>query len=160
MEFHLEKHAAHVAMVQLREEKHGEESVLATDVRITLDTPNDFLSYLSPTLKWSLYDRPDSAQGELVEDKSHLPRLRYAEIPKIHWDGEMRADVVIHNLVEPGDTEMEGATIDKMVLECLDGGTVTVTFRVKVLPAPKLAAALPVLLGKDVRVTVRPPETA
>jgi hypothetical protein len=81
IEFHLENHAAHIGHLNLREEKHGEESVLAIDIKVEADVANDFLSYLSPTLKWSLYDKPEKQQ-DLIEDANHLPRLRYPEMAK------------------------------------------------------------------------------
>ncbi len=46
MEFNLEKHTAKIAHINLREERHGDDPVLAVDIKVTADVPNDFLSYL------------------------------------------------------------------------------------------------------------------
>ena len=96
MDFELNKQTAKIAHVNFREEKHGEEAVVALDIKITFDSPNDFLSYLSPTLKWSLYDK-QTKQGELIEDKGHLPILRYSQLGEMRWEGEMqRCALTIH----------------------------------------------------------------
>lgn len=152
MEFTLTKQAAKVAHINLREEMHGDESLLGVDIKIEADVPNDFLSYLNPTLKWSLYDKPEK-QGELLEDQGHMPRLRYAEMGQINWAGEMASAVVIHGARKADDLDLEGG-VDKVRLECKDGGTVALTFRVKVLPTAQQSSALVGLLGKDVKVSV------
>ena len=95
--FELSKHKAVIAHLNIREEMHGEEKILAEDIKIQADVPNDFLSYLAPTLKWSLFDRPDAAQVELIKEDGHMPRLRYSQLAPIAWEGKMeRATFVIH----------------------------------------------------------------
>ena len=153
MEFTLTKQAAKVAHINLREEMHGEEPLLAVDVKVQCDVPNDFLSYLAPTLKWSLYDKPDK-QGELIEDTAHLPRLRYPSMAVLRWDGKMeKASLTIHGAKKAQDLQVE-ADVDKLQLECKDGGTVSVTFRAQVIPTPEQSAALVGFLGKEVKVSV------
>ena len=156
LEFNLEKQAAKVAHINVREEMHGDDPILALDVRVETNVPNDFLSYLSPTLKWSLYDKADG-QGELIKDDAHLPALRHAELGVLGWAGEMEgASVVFHGLKKSGDIAIEGS-VDKVRFECKEGGTVALTFRVKVMPTPAQSAALMGLLGHDAKVSVRPP---
>ena len=151
--FTLTKQAAKIAHINLRIEMHGEEELAGMDIKVQADVPNDFLSYLSSTLKWSLYDKPDK-QAELIEDKGHLPRLRYSELGEMHWAGEMdHAVFVVHGAKKSEDLQLEGE-VDKVRIECKDGGTVALTFRVKVLPTPAQTGALSGLLGKDVRVSV------
>ena len=155
LEFNLEKQAAKVAHINVREEMHGEDPILPLDVKVETDVPNDFLSYLSPTLKWSLYDKADG-QGELIKDDAHLSALRYPELGVLGWAGEMEgAAVVFHGLKKATDIELEG-DVDKVRLECKEGGTVALTLRIKVQPTPGQSAALMGLLGHDTKVSVRP----
>ena len=154
LEFNLEKQAAKVAHINLREEKHGDDSVVAIDVKITTDVPNDFLSYLAPTLKWSLYDK-QPGQGELIPDDKHLPHLRYPQLGEIKWGDDMAgAQVLIQNMTMPGDLELT-ADVNKLVLVPKEGGTVEVAFRLQLQPSPKQSAALVGYLGQMVRITVR-----
>ncbi len=154
MEFVLTKHDVRVAHLNLREEKHGEESKQAVDVKVTASVPNDFLSYLHATLKWSLYDKDD--QPDLVPDEKHLPRLRYPEMASIKWGGEMlRANVTFHGAKEKNDWAVE-AKVGKVILDCLDGGTVQVSCNVTFYPEPAQVGALAGILGRDVKLSIEP----
>lgn len=158
--FELSKHGSKIAHLNVRTEKHGEEDVLAVDVTVAADVTNDFLSYLNPTLKWSLYAKPESGQGELIQDESHLPRLRYAELPELRWSGSMpKAAFIIHGKKKSDDLALEGS-VGKLVLGCKDGGTVSIAFKVAVLPTPDQLGALSSLLGTEVKVSVREADAA
>ena len=154
LEFILTKQVAKIAHLNVREEKHGDEPIIAIDIKVETDVTNDFLSYLSPTLKWSLYSK-NPTQGELIEDDNHLPVLRYQELGLIGWDGEMdQAVAIFHGAKKSDDIELE-CEVDKLRFTCRDGGTVTATFRIKVLPTPGQSAALMCMLGKETKISVR-----
>lgn len=151
MEFTLTKHDVRIAHLNLREEKHGEDSKQALDVKISGAVPNDFLSYLHPTLKWSLYDKDD--QPDLVPDEKHLPRLRYASMDPVKWRGEMIASATFHGLKVKDDLDVP-CTVSKLTLDCLDGGSVQITFTCSMYPTPSHVGALAGLLGKDIKLSV------
>ena len=154
--FELLKHKSKIAHLNIREETHGENKVLAEDIKVQADVPNDFLSYLAPTLKWSLYDKSTDAQGELIEDAGHMPRLRYSQLPPLAWSGEMKkATFVVHGAKKADDLAFEG-TVDKLVLDCKDGGTVAITFKAAVYPTAEESGRLAALLGQEHKVSVRP----
>lgn len=157
MEFHLAKHVSKIAHINLREEKHGEEPTLAVDVKVSTDVPNDFLSYLKPTLKWSMYEKKPG-QGDLLPDDGHLPHLRHPELGEMRWKGDMaRANVMISSIDRPEDVGFD-ADVDNLKLDPKDGGTVSIAFRLQLLPTDAQAARLVGFLGKEVRITVRPQE--
>lgn len=154
--FSLKKQTAEIAHLNLREEKHGDDDVLAVDVKVVTNVPNDFLSQLHPTLKWSLYSKGEDGQQELVEDKGHLPHLRYSALPQLAWAGTMKgATFVVHGAKKADDLSFE-AEVGKLRLECKEGGTVMVTFRASVLPTAEQSGALAALLGQEAKVSVRP----
>lgn len=154
--FELSKHKCKIAHLNIREETHGEDKVLAEDIKVQADVPNDFLSYLAPTLKWSLYDKAQDAQGELIEDAGHMPRLRYSQLPPLAWAGEMKkATFVIHGAKKADDLVFE-ADVDKLVLDCKDGGTVAIKFSAAVYPTAEESGRLAALLGQEHKVSVRP----
>lgn len=158
--FELSKHGSKIAHLNVRTEKHGEEDVLAVDVTVASDVTNDFLSYLNPTLKWSLYAKPDSGQGDLIQDDAHLPRLRYAELSELRWVGTMpKAAFIIHGKKKSDDLALEG-DVGKLVLTCKEGGTVSIAFKVAVLPTPEQLGALSALLGTEAKVSVREADAA
>ena len=156
--FELSKQKAVIAHLNIREEMHGEEPVLAEDIKIQANVPNDFLSYLAPTLKWSLFDRPEAAQVELIKDDGHMPRLRYSQLPPLAWEGCMeKVSFTIHLPGKAKEIEFE-ATVNKLVLDCKDGGTVAITFKVSVHPTPEETGRLAGLLGQEHKISVRPAE--
>lgn len=155
MEFHLERHLSKIAHISLREEKHGDDAVLAVDLKVTADVPNDFLSYLDSTMKWSLYEK-QPGQGELLPDDTHMPHLRHPELGTLAWAGEMsKAAVIIHGAKEQYDMELT-ADVGKLRFEPKEGGTVAIVFQVQIHPNPGQSAALVVYLGREVPLSVRP----
>lgn len=153
--FSLLNQQSQIAHINVRQEKHGEEQVTALDIKVVVDVPNDFLSYLDPTLKWSLYTKTPG-QDDLIEDKTHLPHLRYGAITDLKWHGSMeKAAVTLHGAKRSHDIELE-ADVDKLVLSPRDGGTVGISFRVQVRPDPGMVAKIIAMLGIECKVTVTP----
>jgi len=156
-DFHWKKQAAKVAHINIGEEKHGEEGVMRMDVKVQSDVVNDFLTYLSPTLKGSLYAKEDG-QGELIKDDAHLPHSLYPELGELKWDGEMAgATVILHGKTKAEDIDLV-ADVNNLRFECKEGGTVAVTLRVQVIPTEEQASTLVLFSGKDVKVSIRPKE--
>lgn len=146
MPLELKKQTAKVAHLNVREEKHGEESVLAVDVKVQADVANDFLDRLSPGLRQSLY-APDGEQLEGVEQPMSI--LRFPQMKPIDWD----APIVMGELVLHGARK---ADVKKpLVLACKEGGTVELTFQAAVLPGTDQMGPLSELLGKSTKVSVR-----
>lgn len=154
--FKLDKQSAKIAHVNLREEKHGEDPVLACDVKIVADVANDFLTQLSPTLKASLYQAEgegSSAQPPLIDDGTHLPVLRFPQLGPLKWDAKMpAASVTLHSRPK---VELV-ADVNDLRLEPKEGGTVEITFRCQLEPNPEQVGQLGALLGHTVKVSVAP----
>ena len=154
--FNLDNQQAKIAHVNLREEKHGDDDVLACDVKIEAKLSNDFLSQLSPTLKWSLYDR-DEEDMVSGQDKNHMPVLRYPLLGPLKWDnGIVGGLFTIHAPVSKNDQEFF-ADVNNLTLSPQDGGTVLVSFRAQFRPDAKQVSNLAQLLGKQVEISVAPP---
>ena len=146
------KQAAKIVHLNVREELHGEDQVLAMDVRLSCDLPNTFLDTLAPGLRLALYDK--AAQGDL--DAEHLSVARFPLLAPIDWEGQMAgARLVIHVGKKSDDMEFD-AKINKLRLAPKDGGTVTVWFRAQLLPDPPQVGLLSEYLGHKVKVSVTP----
>ena len=163
MAFSLKKQSAEVAHVNLREEKHGEDPVLACDVKVVADVPNTFLSQLSPTLKASLYQAEGvgaELQAPLLEDGTHLPVLRYPQLGTLKWDVKMGgATLVLHGAKKADDVRLAGE-VNELRLVPKEGGTVEITFRLQFIPEPEQVAAVGALLGRQTKVSVLPGDAA
>lgn len=159
MAFVLKKQVAKVAHVNLREEKHGEEPVLACDVKVTADVPNSFLTQISPTLKSALY-QPEGegagTQAPLIDDGTHLSVLRFPQLGALKWEVKMAgAEVILHGAKKADDVVLVGE-VNELRMAPKEGGTVEITFRCQFAPIPEQVAAVGALLGHQVKVSVRP----
>lgn len=151
--FSMSNQAAKLAHINVREEKHGEESVPAVDLTIKCDVPNTFLANLAPTLRWSLYDK--AATVDAV-DPDHMPVLRYPSMDPFRWRGEARALVAF-----PGTKpRLEFvAKVNNLDLDPLEGGTVRISFRVQAVVESPEIGVLAALLGADIKVSITPSAT-
>ena len=90
-----------LAHYNARSEVHGEDREPAADIKLEMDTTNDFLIQLHPTLRQALFhfDSARDAEGktDLADKGSDAPHLRYAAlVPPLKWNEEMAgADVTI-----------------------------------------------------------------
>ena len=76
-EFQLVEERVFFAHMNLRSEKHGDESEPALDVKFELTTSNSVLKKLNPALLGALYEK--DRQGDIEDDflrKLRFPRLR------------------------------------------------------------------------------------
>ena len=151
----LTKQAAKISHLNLREEKHGEETVLALDIKISFDMQNAYLEDLKPGLKASFYGAAEGATADML-DRGHLPRLLHPEIGEIKFAAQMlKCPVTI--FYEKKKVDILG-DVNNFKLHCKDGGTVSTSLRVQILPSPEEAGVLAGLLGLDVKVTIQPGE--
>jgi hypothetical protein len=156
--FTLSAQQCKIAHINIRTEKHGEEDVTAVDIKVTSDVSNDFLSYLSSTLKGSLYGPPDSSvQGSLVHDNpGYMPRLLYPEIKQIKWIGKMaKAQVCLHGATKKSNLVLE-ADVDKLSFEAKEGGTLAIVFRISLIPEGAALGKIAGMLGVELKVSVAP----
>ncbi len=155
MPFALKKQKAVLEHLNTRAEKHGDQNMLAVDIKIVADVPNTFLSQLDPDLKASLYKgEEDAAQASLVEDAGHMPVLRYPSMAAFKYQVSMvKAKLTIHGAKKEQDLVFE-VKISDIKLDCKHGGTVELTFSAATLPEAEQVGQLSGMLKQDVRVSV------
>lgn len=156
MAFELVKAKGKVAHLNVREEKHGDDPVLACDIKIKADVANSFLDDLSPGLRQAFFTKEGAVQGEL--DGEHLTMLRFPQISPLKWavgmiDGEIR----LHGGKKADDLAFE-CDVKEATLSPKEGGTVELTFQAAVLPSSEEAGQLAALLGQDVKFSIKPVE--
>lgn len=132
--FKLSMVSADLVHINLRDEKHGEESVPCTDLKFVADVPQSFLTQLDPALLEMLYKPEGESPGEqapLITGDGHMP-LRFPKLPRLAWAAApFSAEVVLHAPKKKDEYRAVGS-VDKLVLEPKEGGPVTITFRVSV----------------------------
>jgi hypothetical protein len=155
--FSLQRRRAKMAGFNARKENHGDELVLACDLKFTVEISNDELAEFSPTLKSSLYQR-DDAQREIVDTPDHLTQIKNPQIKKVKWEVEypQARYVVHHGIDDRNDTVFGLAKIGKFEIEPKEGGTCVVGYRVQTHPTEEQVAHLATFLGEEVYVTLDP----
>lgn len=153
--------AAKVRLIHKNErlEKHGEEEVLACDLDFDFETSNAVLAEFSPELRSAFYKRPDSAQGEIIDDPEHLTALRCPELGVQKFSGAMHKTELVLLKGTRKHVVFAEAKVHKFSFNCKDGGTVLVGFRAQVHPDETQSGKLSGLLqNKHCVVTLTPTE--
>ncbi|CAG9173216.1 hypothetical protein CURE108131_20830 [Cupriavidus respiraculi] len=148
--------------INTRNEKHGDDNVLGVDLKLQARLSNDVLSLFAPSLKFSLYHKDESVQGDLVTDAGYVPNLKFPSLGVLKWDGDWEHQrLAIHNGVRAADDiVLSDARINKLQFDLQEGGTVFVNFRVQAHPDEKTTARLLSLLGQEVHMSLTAEEPA
>lgn len=155
--FELAKVKGKIAHLNVREEKHGEESVLAVDIKIKADVANSFLDQLSPGLRPALFTG-GAVQADIEAD--HMTVLRFPQLAPQKWAVAMiDGEITLHVAKKTEDLAFE-CDVKEATLSCKEGGTVELTFSAAILPEPDEVSQISSLLGRDVKFSIKPVEQA
>jgi len=155
--------AVKLGHVNLRAEKRGEQSAPAIDVKFVRQAGNDALAMLHPGLKDALYfrDEQTEAQGQIDGVPEIAPNLRFPKLGSLAWDLEMSGCRVVIDYGlgdELSNIVLADCKVNQFRVECMEGGTVEITFRVQTSNFP--SGALDKLAGKldqETKITIDGP---
>jgi hypothetical protein len=158
--FSLANQAAKLTSVNPRAEIHGNDHVMAADLKFEIKVSNDVLSEFDPSLKSSLYKKADGPQGELIHEAGHLPCLKYPLMGPVKWGQEYSGyETVIHYGVSGAqDIHLIDCEVDNFRFDCQDGGTVVVSFRVIAHPEPTELGRLCEMIQQEVEMSLIEPD--
>lgn len=159
---------ASIRSVNLRAEKHGPEEVPACDLKIETDQPNSVLAFFGSQLLDSLYWRAETteapAQAELdsVEPIAEKPNLRCPKLVGpfgIAYEGVGYTLRIEWGIDDSTEIAIYDARINAITIDPKEGGSVTVKLRAQFEVDEKLAGRLGVMIGREVTMSIEPPET-
>lgn len=158
MSLELKKKPCRITHINVREEKHGEESVTAVDIKVVADMPNTFLDELASGLRAALYRAEGDGPGETADvDAEHLAVLRYPQLGEMAWSDKLVAAKITLSGASKADgleaMEFE-ADVNKLSLALKEGGTVETSFRIQFLPEGNQVGLAAAFLGKKAKVTI------
>jgi hypothetical protein len=148
--------------VNVRSEMHGSDHVPALDISMSCRLPNDVLSMFNGNLKSMFYQRAGGkAQPELegVTPISDMPSLRCPLLEPVRLKSEFAgyALSISHGIGSAG-IELAGCEVRKFKVDCLDGGTVELSFQVQASGVqPSVIGLVGALLGQEVEVLLTAP---
>lgn len=162
MQFTLQRQACRLAHMNIRSEKHGDETRTAVDLELSLMTSNEALAMFAPSLRAALYKRAaDNSAADLADqmnDPDALTALAFPALGTLRWDGEIvGADVRLHFGIAKNDVRFETAKVNKFRLSPANGGSVGIDFRVQSVASPDDVKRLSTMLEGEITVDLEPP---
>lgn len=157
--FDLNKKGCTLAHINLRDEKHGDDNVLAVDLKFQGDFTGDILAEFGADLRDCLFKMAEG--GDLADQASDTPtQLRFPQmIQPLKFDAEITgAKVTIEYGL--GDLVLPICNVNNFKVECHDGGTVRVTFRVQAKPTGEQLAKISSLLASSATISIESPRAA
>jgi ribosomal protein S25 len=158
--FSLTKESLRLAHINLREEHHGDDKVIAVDLKLEFETSNAVLLKFSPTLRDAFYTQDPGATQDLI-NPDHAPKLRNPEIGEIRWALEIPH--ARFSVFADGSNDEEivfsGAKCGKFKFTLKEGGTTIVTFLIQQSePLEMDVTKLAFLMGKQIKVSLEAEE--
>lgn len=147
--FTLKKQHAKVSHINTREEKHGDEPVLAIDIGLQMDVGAEFLDALEPGLRGAFY-------GATEDDDGPPTKLLYAALGPLTWACNMKDASLEFHARAKADQLQFTVSVKKLKLELLAGGTVSAHFHAQTNPTPDQVGRLSAKLGDMVSISVVP----
>jgi hypothetical protein len=151
----------HITSVNVRRENHGDDNVPSLDIGVEFNAGNDALAMFDSRLKAALYQKGRAAgeasagQGELDLPVSDLPSLRFPDLAPLHWNAELHSQVLTVFAASGEVVELAECKVNKFVVQCIEGGSLRVTFRVQKAGVERDEyGALAMMLDTDVDATL------
>lgn len=158
MQFEINQTTATIISLNARTEKHGAEKLVpALDIGFRITVDNAMLDMLDIDLKPSHYKKAEAKQGELIEDLRALKfksfdypfKWKYEGVGyEIYMDYGMNGDLQLH---------FTGNTVDKLKVECKEGGSVIISGRIITHPTEEEVGKLYALNGNEVSLSLMAP---
>lgn len=152
--------------VNVRSEKHGPDSLVpAVDLSFTLETSNNILEVFDEDLLKAIYKRAskaDGGQGDLAP-VSDFPMLRFPKMAMpVKWETELSGYTLTIDYGTGGKSNivLKTCQINGWQIECSEGGTVSIKFRVQCSDSldERSLGKLGLLVQHDTQITLVAPE--
>lgn len=152
-----------LANVNLRAEKHGDDTRAAVDLKIEATCPSTALIHFHSELRQHLFKKDDNPDlVDQVVENDGLTILRYPKLGALKWDWEAAgySAVIDYGL---GDAESNidlgnDLKLDHFVFQAINGGSVGISFRIIAHPDPDDIGKLSEFIQRDIELKLTPPE--
>lgn len=135
-----------------RTEKIGPDKVPAADLKVSLSGSADVLAFFSPTLKALLFDAAQDLAGETMRLRdSHM-------VYPLQRDEEMSGASVMIDFGLGDPMTFPDAKVNQFRITPVDGGSVTLGFRVQCKPDEKQIGVLYTMQERGITFTLTPAE--
>lgn len=158
--FDLPKQTVKLASLNARAKVHGDERKPAFDLKFEAVCGNDVLIAFHPELRTMLFKKDENP--DLVDqiNQDALTALRFPKMGTIKWDWEgIGYNVTVdYGLGDDSDIKLGDCKVDGIRIDPMNGGSVTLGFRVICHPESDDVDRLCEFIQRDVEISVTPPE--
>lgn len=159
--FQTENVPASIAHLNVRKEKHGDESQLAVDVKFETQASNEILESIQPGLRESLFRQPGKGEQQALPiDGNTLTAVKFPSLEPVKLTHEfMGYEVEIGGDLEATEAiVLVDVKLKKLAIDPIEGGSVALTFTASCeAEANDVADLADALIREGVRLTLRPP---
>ncbi|MBC8638298.1 hypothetical protein IAG25_15870 [Caballeronia sp. EK] len=149
-----QQHELRITHVNVRSELHGDDEILAMDLKIETDLPNTSLDKLDGSLRLALF-QGDEDPDLLGKDGGHLPHLKFPSLGPLSWNGSVSpVSLVLHLGTKKNELLLTDGKLNKLRLSPREGGTCGVVCRLQVHPNEDEAAKIMTVLKHAVKGTL------
>lgn len=144
-----------------RIERHGDESVPAVSLGLSITGPNTLLDLFSDSLRHTLYKPKDDTPAlPGIDIPTPLLRTRGLERIKLKVGDMVGYRLTIENGIDSdSDIDLHDCKVDKWNLEPFEGGSIELSLRIGTSDLDETyAGRLAMKLGQEVSITLTPPE--
>lgn len=159
--FNLENHEAKIASFNPRAEKHGDENVTAGDLKFEVTCSNSALDHFDKGLRKMLYRKPAAGeQTDLPLGDDGLTARKLPRLAPLKWDEDSPGYKlqIATGLAVDEALKLDDVELSNFVIEALDGGSVSITFRASFHPDGRTSGKLCQLIQETVDITLMPPD--
>lgn len=159
--FELKNHEAKVASFNPRCEKHGQENVMAGDLKVECTGHSSLLDHFDKSLRKTLYRKPaPGEQTDLPLGDDNLTQRKLPRLAPLRWDEDFPGYKlhIVTGLAVDEVIELDDVELSSFVFEALDGGSVSITFRASFHPDGRTSGKLCQLIQETVEITLIAPE--
>ena len=148
--------------INLRDERHGDDSVPAIDLKLSMEASNEVLALFDPEPKRCLYCKgagaPEPQQSlDGMVPAVDLPNLRWPHLDPLKWSEDLtgRTLTIDYGLGGESCIRITDCTANNFRIEPKEGGTVRLTWRVqRSQPDERAIGKLAGLLKRQVEATL------
>lgn len=149
-----------LAHLNTRTEKHGDEDVGAIDLKISCLAANTILDAIDPRLRPTFFQRAGGGQQADMHSPEHLPQLVFPHIPHFTLDTKLEGyTAILGEGLGLQTVTLTQVKVHKFKFECVDGGTVKVTYTLSCNPTPEQVSAVFPLNGSGIILTLQAPKS-
>lgn len=161
--FSLTKHSSAISNLNVRIERHGEDRVLAADLRISMAVENAAIDAIEPGLCESLFRAPGPGDQQSLIGPERLTAVKHPLLQPVKLSQEFTGYEVTISPI--GDDEdglfLADAKLKKFVIDPKEGGNAEISFTISTeVEHAELADLSDFLVREDVALSLTPPKRA